>query len=178
MDDARYQRWDLTLKAVALLFIAIGGIWALVSYQLNSKKELRSYQKTSEKEFRRPLWDKQLSLYFDAVDSASRIAYLPDGKDREASIRQFWNLYFGPLAVVEDDQVLCTAIVEFGDCLQKPGEGDVREACDARKLQHRALLLANAARMSIGSDWDRKLDNLQVPPTKNTCRLSISPEGS
>jgi hypothetical protein len=92
MNEANYKRWDIRIKALTMLGVAIGGIWAICSYRM-----------TSEKEFRRPLWDKQLALYFQAANAASKIATLPEGnKDRNDSITEFWNLYFGPLAIVED----------------------------------------------------------------------------
>lgn len=166
MDQSSYNNWDIGIKVLTVLGVAIGGIWAICSYRM-----------TSEKEFRRPLWDTQLSLYFQAATSAGKIATLPEGKARDESVGEFWNLYYGPLAVVEDDEQVCEAMVDFGECLPKPGRVYAEEECDKPLVQHRSLLLANAVRRSIGADWNRKLDQLNTPPTESTCRLRVEPQG-
>src|ERR1700686_1520426 len=147
MNDHEYKQWDLRIKIATLVAAAIGGVWALCSYRL-----------TTEKEFRRPLWDKQLSLYFDASVAAGKIATLPaSSKDRESSISDFWNLYFGPLVVVEDDENVCKAMVDFGNCLPVPGRSypedsscEVEDEPNRAVLRDRALKMANAIQVSIG----------------------------
>jgi hypothetical protein len=65
---------------------------------------------------------------------------------------------------------------EFGKCLPEPGRvRPVDTSCTKPVQKDRSLALANAARMSIDTEWNRKLDNLRKPPDKKTCRLG--PQG-
>ena len=179
MNDQRYSGWDIRIKMLTFVGLILGGIWAIESYRL-----------TSEKEFRHPFWDKQLALYFEANDAASRYVALSlsdsmlreasseqgeaNKQQREANKEKFWNLYYGQLAVVEDDETVCNAMVMFGKCLVQPGSDYPADQCDDVELQNRALDLAYATRLSIGNDWDRKLDNLRDEKQTNACRGSMS----
>ena len=96
MDQNRANTWDITIKALLLIGAAIGGVLALLEYNW-----------TREKEFRRPFWDHQVDLYFKAAETAGKIASLPSAeRGKPANSQEFWNLYFGPLVVVEDDELV------------------------------------------------------------------------
>lgn len=165
MSEDEYHVWDVVTKILTLVGVLAGGWWAVHSYNM-----------TSEKEFRHPFWDKELTLYFDATDAASKyVALYDDTKEREANRQKFWTLYYGQLAVVENDEKVCEAMVDFGKCLAEPGLVHAEEICNMDDLRLRALRLSNAARMSIGVDWDTKLDSLRAPPDKSTCRLRMFP---
>jgi hypothetical protein len=127
---------------------------------------------TTEKEFRRPFWDRQVALYFKASEAASKIATLPsDERAKSASAQEFWNLYFGPLVVVEDDELVCRAMVDFGDCIPRPGAAYSKDKCDDQEIQRRALTPATRFRDSIGQEWNKKLDQLKEPADKRNCRI-------
>src|SRR5215831_10409766 len=64
--------------------------------------ELARSNEAREQEFRKPFWEKQLQLYFDATEAASTMATSKDARKRELATEKFWSLYWGPLAVVED----------------------------------------------------------------------------
>jgi hypothetical protein len=134
MQDETYKKWDLALKIMAIFGSA------LAIYTYFDKKEV---------EFRKPLWDEQLKLYFDAADTASRVANLPEGSaERDAAILKFWELYYGPLRVVEDDKNVGSAMFAFGTC--------VREKCNQTTLQNKSLDVADACARSIAETWNQK----------------------
>lgn len=133
MTNEVHNRWDVLIKVVAL----IGSVWAVFVYF--DKKEA---------EFRMPLWQEQLKLYFEAADTTSKAANLPDGADRDKAIGRFWELYYGPLRVVEDTDNVSRAMEVFGTCL--------KEKCSQTKLQNHSLDVADACAKSIAETWSQK----------------------
>lgn len=135
MSEDTYRRWDVLIKVVALVGSALA-IWA--------------YFDKKEAEFRMPFWDVQLKLYFEATEITSKVASLPDGEDRDKATRRFWELYYGPLRVVEDSDNVSHAMEVFGTCL--------REKCSQTKLQNHALDLADACAKSIAETWSQNFN--------------------
>lgn len=153
MDADIYRHWDLLLKAITALFAVIGGSIGLWKYF-----------DTSRKEFRKPYWERQLSLYFEVTAAASTLASIDSGKIdssnreelRAQAQEKFWQLYYGPLEIVTDDDVT-DAIVEFKECFLKRRAGDLTP----RELEVKSLELARACRASIGESWNIELSKLR-----------------
>src|SRR5689334_15513075 len=103
MTEGAQRRWDIAIKVVGLL----GSALAVLAYF--DKKE---------SEFRKPFWDEQLKLYFEATDTVSKVANLPDGAERDEAVLRFWELFDGSLRVVEDSDNVSQAMVAFGTCLR------------------------------------------------------------
>lgn len=153
MDTNVYQHWDLLIKGSTALLALIGGSIGLWRYL-----------DTSRKEFRKPYWERQLSLYFEVTGAAATLASIDSGKIdssnreelRAQAQEKFWQLYYGPLEIVTDDHVT-DAIVEFKKCLliRRAGKGIPRD------LEIKALELARACRLSIGESWSIELSKLQ-----------------
>src|SRR5262249_25734046 len=114
MNDEDYKRWDTVLKlagALVLVVGVVGGGW--------------QYRTTTEKEFKQKYWEQQLALYIEATNTASTLATIPKIEDeteskgmRDKAKVRFWQLYYGPLALVTDKDV-DAAVVEFGNCLRQ-----------------------------------------------------------
>jgi hypothetical protein len=146
MTEETYRRWDILLKVVALLGSA------LAIYGYFDKKET---------EFRRPFWDEQLKLYFEATDTAAKIANLPPapagaapaGDERDTAIGRFWQLYYGSLRVVEDTTT-SRAMEAFGTCL--------RDKCSQTTLKDLSLDLADACKKSVGETWSQKFKDYRA----------------
>lgn len=141
MDERTHRQFDLGIKSVTAALAVIGiivGLW--------------KYFDTTEKDFRQPYWERQISLYFEATRSAATLATSDDEKKRHNAAATFWELYWGPLALVEDRAVE-TAMIAFGDCL--------KENCSRSRLQQLSLNLAHICRRSIGTSWDLKLEELK-----------------
>ncbi len=150
------------LDVIAKIAIAvIAGLWVL-----------HTYPDSREKEFRKSYWDKQMSLLFDAAETTAKIATLaPNNPKRVEAVETFWNLYWGPMTVVESKCERCDAVdqamISFGRCLKDPADENPKETCDAKQLEQRSIALGKAARDSIGSSWDKKLESLTqgCPPS-------------
>jgi hypothetical protein len=148
--DSKQKLWDIRLKIVAVIGVIVAAWWAVLSYNT-----------TAERELRKGFWDKQIGLYFDAAEAASTIAILPpDDPGRQTAVTRFWQLYFGPLRVVEDDENVGNAMVAFGLCLTEPGNSKPMSKCDQAELEQEALRLAVSCRRSIAANWNRKLAGL------------------
>lgn len=126
---------------------------------------LWQYFEKAENEYKRPLWEKQLDYYFEATRAAATLAVL---RNEEAESSQaewqkartrFWELYYGELAIVED-QAVSQAMVVFGKCL-RDYEFD---QCDQKQLKHLSLELASACRNSVGKSWKQPLEVLNKKP--------------
>lgn len=140
-----YQEWDLALKATAAIAAIIGGSIGLWKYF-----------DTSKKEFRKPYWEKQIELYLEATATAATLATIKAGEKREEALNKFWQLYFGPLAMVEDESVE-GAMVRFGEGLIDYEE----DKCSIETLRMKSLALAHACRESLGKSWKIDLAKLE-----------------
>jgi hypothetical protein len=153
LDTNTYQLWDLLLKGATAIFAVIAGTIGLWKYF-----------DTSRKEFRKPYWERQLSLYFEVTAAAATLAIVQgeklDSSDRERlrteAQEKFWQLYYGALEIVTDNDVT-DAIVEFKECLIKHKAGNAT----ARDMELKSLALARACRKSISKSWSIELSELE-----------------
>jgi hypothetical protein len=143
MTEETQRQWDILIKIVAL----IGSAAAIYGYF--DKKET---------EFRKPLWDEQLKLYFEATDTVSKIANSPEGPERDNAIRKYWQLSYGSMRIVEDSDNVSNAMVAVGACL-------VRK-CNQSTLQNLSLDLADACRRSIAETWSEKFADYKADVEK------------
>ena len=145
MQEATHRAHDVKIKWLTLIAVACGGIYAFWQYA-----------DVVEKDFRKPFWEKQLHYYFQASDAVSILATTCDESDRETAKRQFYKLYYGPLAIVEDKQVE-GAMVRFHNELSKP-DGTIN--CGSKELKKLSLELAWTLRQSIKDTWHVELEDL------------------
>lgn len=146
------------LPAVAAL-LAVSGFWFSV-FEFYSRQQIAQAEREDalRREAAKPFWDTQLKLYFDASEAAAVIATSDKEADRRNAIDEFWKLYWGPLACVEDigfskaaeaspnsrHALVEMAMVTFGDHLKtSPPAQDP-------KLKQLSLELAHAIRSVIG----------------------------
>jgi hypothetical protein len=83
----------IELKDVlTLVFVVVGGGIALIEYGCNARRE-----------FKKPLQQKQLELYQEASSVVAKLATLePSSDDWKKSKNDFYRLYYGPMAMLED----------------------------------------------------------------------------
>ena len=111
---------------------------------------------TSALSVRQPFVEHQTKLCLAASENAARLASTRNPETWAKAREEFWMLYWGPLAMVEDVETTAQsrvegAMVEFGrelstvpsDILQPPGN----------KLEHLSLNIAHACRDLIVSKW-------------------------
>lgn len=146
MEESTHRTHDSITKWLTLIAIACGGIYALWQYG-----------DVVEKEFRKPFWEKQLHYYFKASDSASVLATSCNEAELEVAKAEFYKLFYGPLAIVEDDRVE-RAMVSFHNELSSSKENI---PCGSSKLKTLSLELAWTLRQSIGYTWHVQLPVLE-----------------
>jgi hypothetical protein len=113
------------------------------------------FYRSTELSFRRPYWERLLALYIDACNSASVIGTTTSETEWDAARANFWKLYYGPLCLVEDQNVE-EAMVVFGTALESMSF----ESRNPKVLTSLSLELAYACRNSIRSDWRVPLEVL------------------
>jgi hypothetical protein len=129
------------------LLIAVGGILVGVW----------QYRETKRAEFRQRFWEAQLALYQDATEAAAAIANARD-LDAVADARtRFWQLYWGPLSMIEHPEVE-RAMIAFGAALGECERGGGACAGGApgdsiTPLRQKAYDLAHCVRASLHRTW-------------------------
>jgi hypothetical protein len=107
---------------------------------------------------RRPFLQKQLEICFEAVDTAGRLASVPDPVEWEIARAKFWRLYWGVLSIVENQQVE-NAMVALGKLI--PEQPLSAQEHPMAELQDLSYNLAHSARDLMGPTWNVDLPALQ-----------------
>jgi hypothetical protein len=106
---------------------------------------------------RQPFLEKQTELCHLAAEHSARLASTIDAQTWQKSREEFWMLYWGPLAIVEDVESqrvnrVETAMVEFKNELTKINP--VAPTLPINSLQLPALNVAHACRDLLSSKWN------------------------
>jgi hypothetical protein len=148
-----------SLIAIAGVVISVWKVLQSVDEQAAAAAE-RS--RTEYRQAQKDYYDRQLGLYFEVVDVTGLLATEPDPAVRAPALRRFWQLYWGPLCLVEDAQEHPTgtggaastveaAMIHFGDQLrQLPAQPSAQ---DLEPLQPLAYELAHTIRGSLRGVW-------------------------
>jgi hypothetical protein len=168
----KFARLDVALRLMptaTILVTVLGFMFTVWQYRTEqAKNRLASEQQagkeaaeraerarkdteTAQREFMRPLLEKQQELYFEAATAAATIVSTRDAAERRKAEGKFWILYRGPLVMVESTDV-SGAMKKFGRCLT--GE----DPCDAGELNDRSLALASTLETSMLKTWNAKPD--------------------
>jgi hypothetical protein len=149
----RFARWLLRNATILTLIIALSGVFI----------GLWQYKKTTERDFKRAFWEKQLNLYMELTGATATLVAFSADKDpvaiqeyQKARVK-FWELYYGELAVIADPNV-DKEMVDFGYCFRLIEIGDRR--CDPVDLKPKALSLAAACRASVSNSWKQDLGTI------------------
>ena len=146
-----------------LVVASIAGVVAVVSALIayiaqvsaaKSQSQVALVQLAAQQahERQKPFVEAQMKFYFEAAEAAAQIPRTVDSGAREVLIQRFWQLYWGPLAVVEDEEVE-RAMVAYGRQLKT----DPR---DAASLEAVSLDVAHACRSSLKRLWVPELGSL------------------
>jgi|SRR5882672_1752572 len=154
----KLQRLNLVLQVlptVTVLLAVIGFVFTVWQYRSEQQERraatvLQSTKdsESAQREFMKPLIEKQQALYFEAASAAATIASTSDVKERKKATDTFWRLYWGPLVMVESMEV-SGEMKEFGHCL----DGSQRCAAAEKTL---SLALASALETSMLKTWNEK----------------------
>ncbi len=146
------ETWDTIIKSgSAIAGIATVAISAAV-FLVQRHQSIQDF----ERETKRPFIEQQFKLYGEAVAVASRLARAVDRGQQPPpkDIQRFWELYWGPLAMVEDFRVEA-AMVVFGRSLEDH-VGSLGNEC-SKMLNQASLALAHSARQSLEKQWGVEL---------------------
>lgn len=154
----RYLPLLTTLVAVA------GFLFGVYQFKAQQEERLRTERLANNREFKKALWEKQLTYYLEAAQAASTLASFNENDEKDiqpertkARIR-FWQLYYGELAVIEDSNV-SNAMVRYGRCLR---DYDLRK-CNQSDLKQYARVLAQECRNAVARSWDEPLGQIERP---------------
>ena len=130
--------WILTLVRAAT------GIWQFTVQQSQANRQ--------------PFLQKQLELGFEATEAAARLATETNPEEWEKARARFWQLYWGPLSVVEDPTVE-SKMVDFGKLVpDQPVNSPKLPMSDLRDPSYE---LAHAVRDLVLASWNVNLPPLQ-----------------
>ncbi|MBI1735352.1 MAG: hypothetical protein HYR51_09275 [Candidatus Rokubacteria bacterium] len=146
--NATFDQW---LKVLGLVGAMASFIWGVYQWRVKSDHELTQARYEAARlvasrkiEATKPFLERQLKLYTDASQIAAVLATTRDGAERAKATKRFWELYWGELALVENEAVE-TAMVALGDALQRNSPPP--------ELQQLSLRLARACRISLDRSW-------------------------
>jgi len=120
---------------------------------------ITQYKATSARTAMAPFLEKQLSTYSNILKVVGELSASTNSSVFQAKVVDFWALYYGPLALVEDYQVEA-AMVSFGELLNEPNI-DIEDPKFRNELTQRSLNLAAACRSSISKSWSLDLAPLE-----------------
>ncbi len=141
-DEPQESRFDDIMRYIAAGSVILGG--ALGLWQ---------YFDTAQKSYRQPLWDRQITVYFEAANTVGLMAATDEPAIREKAEKDFWRLFYGPMALIQDHEVEL-AMIDVAKC--------IKADCDQGMLRPKSLHLAHTCRRSLGESWSVKLPELQA----------------
>jgi hypothetical protein len=152
------------LPLITAMLAVAGFLFAIYQYSGQLKENERQLLKEAAK----PFWDEQIKLYIKAAQAAATIATYKEGnmKSRAEAEEEFWILYWGPLAAIEDvgtrENKVEKAMINFGRYIRETPH----DARDQRTLERLSLDLAHAIRAVVAPSFDLKA----APSSDSTLR--------
>jgi hypothetical protein len=140
-----------------LIFLILAGFAAWNIY-LHRYQE-RQTRLALSNELRKPFFERQFSLVFEAVETVSGLAAMSDDAQWKSKLARFWQLYWGELSIVEN-RALESAMVSFGQALHR-----IRQDFTSRaELELYAYQVARAGRDLLEEAWGLGLEPLPLKP--------------
>jgi hypothetical protein len=140
------QRLSPLLGSLLAIAAFVFGVVQYVGQQERERKtredELRRQAAARDQEFMKPLWEREISTYFLVSETVAAIAGTSDPAKRREAEERFWQLYRGPLVILET-KALSGAMVAFGRCL------DGTERCSPGELHNRSLAVSSAIQLAL-----------------------------
>lgn len=118
MNEKSYQSIDLAIKIISVVVLVAGLGWGTVQYF-----------DTQRQGYYMQLWNKKLDYYILVSTAVARISTSDSASEVNKDIETFWSLYYGPMALLEDDNVKKSMQIIAGfvtDFEGKSKESDVK----------------------------------------------------
>jgi len=113
-----------------------------------------------EREYRKPVWERQLAVLFEVSDSAAKIATSPpDDPERKRAEARFRQLYWGQVVLAENEE-LKEQLVKFKNCLDGISDDCASEETKSDRLRDLSIFLTNKCRAAIATTWEVSLADL------------------
>ncbi len=155
MDEFTYRTADIFIKASTAILGLVTAFLAFIQYrasQVASREKLAIERKTLSFN----LSKQKAELLAEAAQTAATIATSNDSSAVLKAIERFWQLYFGPLLLVEGSAVE-NEVVKFGEQIQSHSRLQSIFSDEQReRLQKSALNLGAACKKEI-QEFDRQL---------------------
>ena len=139
------------LQILGLMGAIISFVWGVYQWRDQSSKELKHREAEADRlattrkiEATKPFLDRQLKLYAEASQVAAIIATTSNREELTKATKRFWELYWGELALVENNAVE-QAMIELGKGL--------KNNLSQSDLQQLSLHLVHACRQSLDRSW-------------------------
>ncbi len=139
-----------TIEAYSKAFAVFAGVlaaaWTIWTYTHELQKERDTKEQAGRSlalQARQPFEAERLRFYEQAVTIAG-VLPVSEPEIRKKAEADFWKLYWGPMVLVEDDEV-ARAMIELGRCIKDP-------QCAERETL--SLRLGRSCRSSLASVWD------------------------
>lgn len=162
MNENQARMWTTIFGGITALGLIAGGIYTIVEYFDSKEKDrtaLSMQIANATLAAKQSFHDKHLSLCIDATGASATLATSQDPAKKKMAEDEFWRLYWGPLAVVEENEV-ARAMVAFGACL--------KGNCSKDK-ESLAIDIAHACRTEVSRDFQLDLPTVpDRPPADNS----------
>jgi hypothetical protein len=149
--------WSALFGGITAIGLVVAGIYTLIQYFEAKEKErevrdnevatLQLQIATTKLSAKQAFNSRHLELCAQASGDAGILATSKDESKKRLAKDDFWQLYWGPLGIVEESDV-ATAMVSFGHCL----EGNC-----AQSIEFLSLNLAHACRAEVSRDFQIEL---------------------
>jgi hypothetical protein len=146
LSEGTARFWNVVIAAVTAFLLLSGGAVSAYEFLMNQTLQIAATKLSARKNFN----DKLLDLCTQASQSAAQMATATDAASRKAAEDKFWSLFFGPLAIVEQ-QAVKDAMKQFGACLRSPQS----QGCSS--LEGRALDIGHACRSEVTASFELQL---------------------
>jgi hypothetical protein len=160
MTEERYRRYELILKALAPVLTVAGillGVWEFQAGERNQReRDLRSIAIQDSLEFKRKIWEQQLSVYRDLSNTIGQIASSTNTAAFGTAAAKFEEMYWGAAVFTEDREV--------EQSLHKVHLA-LRDFREGRLQADQLRLVAASAVETLRNSLDRSWTDLQRPRT-------------
>jgi hypothetical protein len=152
MDESRHRSWDVILKVVGMVGIAVGAAFTYWQYFDGVKRQ----ERTALIEAQKPFYAQRQQIYGDATRTVAQLATSSNPVELKKTEEAFWQLYWGPLASVESKEV-ATFMIQMGRCLHDTG-------CGKSEKQKISLGMAQQVRKESATSWGLQLFDADPRP--------------
>ena len=148
-----YKRWELWVKSLTFAAAVFAGIWAVYTYK-----------DTKQEEFYSTFWDKKLELFLQTSASASKMATTTSIEQFNQARTQYWELFFGPLSLVEGPCVKL-AMEKFASQVPREPATESTEL-PQNSLRQPSYRLTRELQKELSRAWENPFSELEIDKSK------------